>query len=109
MQKNILKKSNNHSRLKTLNSLEIIRTYLNIIKALGSITMNKDSGGDGIPVGLFQILKDVAVKVLTQYASKFEKLSSGQRTGKVSFHPNPKQRQCQGMLKLWHNCTHLTC
>ena len=32
--------------------------------ALGSITMNKDSGDDGIPVGLFQILKDDAVKVL---------------------------------------------
>ena len=33
-------------------------------RALGSITMNKASGGDGIPVELFQILKDVAVKVL---------------------------------------------
>ena len=32
--------------------------------ALGSITMNKSSGGDGIPVELFQILKDDAVKVL---------------------------------------------
>ena len=32
--------------------------------ALGSITMNKSSGGDGIPVALFQILKDDAVKVL---------------------------------------------
>ena len=32
--------------------------------ALGSITMNKTSGGDGIPVELFQILKDDAVKVL---------------------------------------------
>ena len=32
--------------------------------ALGSITMIKDSGGDGIPVELFQILKDDAVKVL---------------------------------------------
>ena len=32
--------------------------------ALGSITMNKDSGGDGIPVELFQILKDDTVKVL---------------------------------------------
>ena len=32
--------------------------------ALGSITMNKASGGDGIPVELFQILKDEAVKVL---------------------------------------------
>ena len=39
--------------------------------ALESITMNKASGGDGIPVELFQILKDDAVKVLTQYASKF--------------------------------------
>ena len=28
---------------------------------------------------------------------------------KVSFHPNPKERQCQRMLKLPHNCTHLTC
>ena len=52
--------------------------------ALGSITMNKASGGDGIPVELFQILKD-AVKVCTQYASKFGKLSSGYRTGKGQF------------------------
>ena len=45
--------------------------------------MNKASGGDGIPVELFQILKDNAVKVLLiQYASKSEKLSSGHRTGK---------------------------
>ena len=41
--------------------------------ALGSITMNKANGGDGIPVELFQILKDDAVKVLTQYANKFGK------------------------------------
>ena len=33
-------------------------------RALGSISMNKDSGGDGIPVELFQILKDDAVEVL---------------------------------------------
>ena len=56
--------------------------------ALGSITRNKASGGDGIPVGLFQILENDAVKVLhsiTQYASKFGKLSSGHRTGKGLF------------------------
>ena len=53
--------------------------------ALGSITTNKASGGDGIPVELFQILKDDAVKVLTQYASKFGKLSSDHRTGKGQF------------------------
>ena len=53
--------------------------------ALGSITTNKASGGDGIPVELFQILKDDAVKCCTQYASKFGKLSSGHRTGKGQF------------------------
>ena len=52
--------------------------------ALGSITTNKASGGDGIPVELFQILKD-AVKRLHQYARKFGKLSSGLRTGRGQF------------------------
>ena len=42
--------------------------------ALGSITMNKASGGDGIAVELFQILKDDALKCCTQYASNFGKL-----------------------------------
>ena len=51
--------------------------------ALESITMNKASGGDGIPVKLFQILKDDAMKVL--YASKFGNLSSGHRTGNGQF------------------------
>ena len=53
--------------------------------ALESITMNKASGGDGIQVELFQILKDDAVKVLHQYASKFGKLNSGHRTAKGQF------------------------
>ena len=53
--------------------------------ALGSITMNKASGGDGIPVELFRILKVMLWKCCTQYASKFGKLSSGHRTGKVQF------------------------
>ena len=53
--------------------------------ALGSINMNKASGDDGIPVELFQILKDDAVKGYNQYASKFGKLSSGHRTGKGQF------------------------
>ena len=50
--------------------------------ALGSITRNKASGGYGIQVELFQILKDDAVKCYTQYASKFGTLSSGHRIGK---------------------------
>ena len=53
--------------------------------ALESIITNKASGGDGIPVELFQILKDDAVEVCTQYASKFGKLNSGHRTGKSQF------------------------
>ena len=50
--------------------------------ALGSITMDKASGGDGIPVELFQILKDDAMKMLQSICQKFGKLSSGHRTGK---------------------------
>ena len=53
--------------------------------ALGSITTNKAGGGDGIPAGLFQILKDDAVKVLPQYANNFGKLRSGHRTEKGQF------------------------
>ena len=45
---------------------------------------------------------------LSQYSSKFWKLSSGYRIGKVSFHSNPKERQCQRMFKLPHICTRLT-
>ena len=47
--------------------------------------MNKARGGDEIPAKLFQILKDDAVKVLTQYTCKFGKLSNGHRTGKGQF------------------------
>ena len=50
---------------------------------LGSITMNKASGGDGITVELFQILKDDAMKVMHSISSKFGKISSGHSTGKV--------------------------
>ena len=75
--------------------------------ALGSITMNKASGGNGIPLELFQILKDDTVKALHSIY-KFGKLSSGHRTGKSQFSSNPKERQCQTMFKVPHNCTHLT-
>ena len=76
---------------------DIVITHLepNILEcevewALGSITTNKASGGDGIPVELFQILKDDAVRVLL--SANLEKLSSGHRTGKGQFHSNPKER-----------------
>ena len=76
--------------------------------ALGSISTNKASGGDGIPVELFQILKDDAVKVLPQYASKFRKLSSGQKTGKSPFllqsqrNAMPKNAQTTSQLHSSH-------
>ena len=76
--------------------------------ALGSITMNKASGGDGIPVELFQILKDDAVKVLHSYVSKFGKLSSGHRTGKGQFSVQsqrkamPKNAQTTAQLHSTH-------
>ena len=53
--------------------------------ALGSITTNKDSGGDRIPVELFQILKDDAVKVLHSIYQQTGKFSSVHRTGKGQF------------------------
>ena len=53
--------------------------------ALGSITTNKASGSYGIPAELFQILKNDAVKALTQYDTKAGKLRSGHRTGKGQF------------------------
>ena len=57
--------------------------------------MNKASGGDGIPVELFQILNDDAVKVLHKYASKFGKTAVASRMEKISFYSSPKERQCK--------------
>ena len=71
--------------------------------ALGSITTNKASGGDGIPVDLFQILKDMVLKYCTQYASKFGNLSSGYRTGKGQF---SFQSQRKAMPKNVQTTTH---
>ena len=77
--------------------------------ALGSITTNKASGGDGIPVELFQILKDDAVKVVHSICQQIWKTQRRPQNWKRCFHSNPKERQCQRMFKLPHNCTHLTC
>ena len=77
--------------------------------ALGSISMNKASAGDGILVELFQILKDDAMKVLhSQFASKFGKLSSGHRAGKGQFSfqsqrkAMPKNAQTTAQLQSSH-------
>ena len=76
--------------------------------ALGSITTSKTNGSDGIPAELFQILKDDAVEVLHSMSANLENTAVAIGLEKVSFHSNPKERQWQRMLKLLHNCTHLT-
>ena len=76
--------------------------------ALGSITTNKASECDGIPAKLFQILKDDAVKVLHSICQPMWKTQQ-RPLENVSFQSNSKERKCQRMFKLPHNCTHLTC
>ena len=77
--------------------------------ALGSNTTKKASGGDGIPVERFQILKDDAVKsAALNMPANLENSAVATGLEKVSFHSNPKERQCKRMFKLPHNCTHLT-
>ena len=73
--------------------------------ALESITTNKASGGVGIPVGVFQILKDDAVEMLYSICQQIWKTQQWPQDWKMSVFI----RQCQRMLKLPHNCTHLTC
>ena len=77
--------------------------------ALGSTTMNKASGADGIPVELFQILKDDAVKVPHSVLSaNLENSAVATGLEKVIFNSNPKERQCQKMIKLPQKCIPLT-
>ena len=65
--------------------------------ALGSITMNKASGGDGIPVELFQILKEDAVKVLHSICQQIWKTHQWPRDWKKSvFIPIPKKGNAKG-------------
>ena len=75
--------------------------------ALESITMNKASGGDGIPVELFKILKCCESAALNMQAN-LENSSVATGLEKFSLHSNPKERQCQRMFKLLHNYIHLT-
>ena len=69
--------------------------------ALGSVTMNKASGGDGIPVELFQILKDDAVKVLHSICQQIWKTQPWPQDWKGSvFIPTPKKDN----VKEYSNC-----
>ena len=99
-QKNYTKKG-----LNDLNNHKSVVTHLepNILEcevkwALGNITTNKASGGDGIPAELFQILKDDCVKsVALDMSANLENSAVATGLDKVGFHSNPKEWQCQRM------------
>ena len=76
--------------------------------ASGSITMNKASGGDGIPVEFFQILKDDAVKVLHSICQQIRKSRQWPQDGKSQFSFQSQRKAMLKMLNLPHNFTHLT-
>ena len=81
--------------------LEPVILECEVMGALGSITMNKASGGDGIPVELFQILKDGAVKVLHSICQQIWKTQQWPQDWKRSvFIPIPKKGNAKKMLKL---------
>ena len=89
----------NHDGVITYLETDIVECK--VMWALGSITTNKTSGGGGIPAELFQILRDGVVKLLHSICQQIWKTqSNGPRLGKISFHFNSKEKQCQRMLKL---------
>ena len=77
--------------------------------ALGSITANKASGGDGTPVQLFQIVKDDAVKVLHSICQQIWKTQQGPQDWKRSVSFQSQRKAMPKNVQLPHNCMHLTC
>ena len=77
--------------------------------ALGSITTNKASVGDGIPVELFQILKDDAVKVLHSICQQIQRTQHCLHDWNWSIFIPIWKKAMPKMFKLPHSCTHLTC
>ena len=75
---------------------------------LGSITINKDSGGNGIQAELFHILKGCCESAAFNTPTNLENSAVATGLEKVSFHSNPKEGQCQRMFKLPHNSAHST-
>ena len=76
--------------------------------ALGGSTKNKARGSDGIPA-ISNPERCCCESAAINMPTNLENSAVATGLEKVSFHPNAKERQCQRMLKLPHNCTHLTC
>ena len=75
--------------------------------ALGNITMNKTSGGDGIPAELFQILKDDAVKVLHSVCQQIWKTQQWPQDGKCQLSFQSQRRSMPKNVQTTTHCTHL--
>ena len=73
--------------------------FIDYAKAFDCVDHNK----------LWKILKDDAMKAALNVPANLENSAVATGLEKVSFHSNHKERQWQRMLKLPHNCTHLTC
>ena len=95
--------SDNHDGMIT--HLEPDKLEFEVQWVLGSITTNKASGGDGIPAELESAESESAA---LNMPTNLENSTVATGLEKVSLHLNPKERQCQRMLKLLHSCTHLT-
>ena len=107
--KKYLHNPDNHEGVITPTRLEPDILECEVRWALGSITMNKASGDDGIPAELFKILQDDAVlSAALKLAANLENSAMDTGLEKISFHFNSKEGQCQRMFKLPHNCTHFT-
>ena len=105
--KNDLHDPDNHDGVVTPIEPDILECEVNW--ALGSITMNKASGGDGIPAELYQILEDDAVEVLHTICQQIWKTQQWPQDWKRSvFIPIPKKGKAKESSKLLHNCTYLT-
>ena len=108
LQKKYINDLDNHDGVITHLEPEILECEVKWV--LGSIIMNKASGGDGIPVELFQILKDECYEsAALSIPANLENSAVATRLEKVGFHSNTKEGQCQRMFKLPYNCAHFTC
>ena len=101
LHKKDLQNPDNHHGVVTHLELDILECEVKW--ALGSITMNKASGGEGIPAELFQILKDDAAKVLHSIRQQIWKTQQWPQDWKRSvFIPMPKNAQTTAQLHSSH-------
>ena len=77
--------------------------------ALGSITMNKASQGDGIQLSYVKSLRWCYETDSLNMPANLENSAVATGLEMINFHSSPKEGQCQRLFKLLHNCTHFTC